>query len=110
MLPANELLSTRLREISGLGGRLHTFPAWLGYGALITRERAASFLDTFLSLESDPRSIQMADNYYSILSNSRPVLWFGQETELGLGQPFTAGPSGEDRNWRYIVGSTRSFS
>jgi len=102
MLPPDELLSSHLRQISSPDGRLHAIPAWLGYGTLISRERAVRFLETFLSLEQNPESIQMADNFYSILSNTIPELWFGQETELGLGQPFTAGTSGDDRNWRYM--------
>jgi hypothetical protein len=110
MLPPDELLSTSQREISSPDGRLHTSPAWLGYGALILRQRATYFLETFLSLETDPQSIQMADNFYSVLSNSIPELWFGQETELGLGQPFTVGTSGEDRNWRYMVSSAYTYS
>jgi hypothetical protein len=105
MLPSTELLASRLREISSLDGRLHTLPAWLGYGTLILKERASSFLKAFLSMEEDPRSIQMADNYYSILSNSKPELWFGQQIDLGLGQPFTVGTAGDDRNWYYIVGA-----
>ena len=103
MLPSVELLSTRLRKISSPDGRLHSFPAWLGYGTLILQERAVSFLNSFLSLERDPRSIRMADNFYSILSNREPELWFGQETDLGLGQPFTVGTAGEERNWFYMV-------
>jgi hypothetical protein len=111
MLPSFELLSSRLREISSLDGCLHAFPAWLGYGTLILKERTTLFLKTFLHLEKDPHSIQMADNYYSILSNSKPELWFGQQIELGLGQPFTTGTSGEDRNWYYMVSSyCRIFS
>jgi len=102
MLPPQEILSTHMRQISSLDGRLHTFPAWLGYGTLILSDRARTFLETFLSLEKDPRAIAMADNYYSILSNHYPELWFGQEFDLGLGQPFTAGSAGEERNWRYM--------
>ena len=109
MLPPLELLSTRLRHISSSDGRLHTSPAWLGYGTLILSERARNFLHTFLDIEKDPNSVAMADNYYSILSNTQPELWFGQESDLGLGQPFSVGSAGDERNWHYMVSFDHAF-
>lgn len=45
----------------------------------------------------------MADNYYTILSNRIPEIWFDQSIELGGGQPFTVGSEGDERNNRHMV-------
>lgn len=45
----------------------------------------------------------MADNYFSILGNRVPEIWFDQGVELGGGQPFTSGTAGDERNKRHIL-------
>lgn len=47
--------------------------------------------------------MKMADNYYTILSNRVPEVWFDQGVELGGGQPFTVGVEGDERNDRHVV-------
>ena len=47
--------------------------------------------------------MKMADNFYTILSNGYPEVWFDQGVELGGGEAFTVDVEGEERNRRYIV-------
>jgi len=52
----------------------------------------------------------MADNYFTILSNTIPERWFDAGIQLGGGQPFTVGQEGEERNNRHIVSSIIPFA
>ena len=45
----------------------------------------------------------MADNYYTILGNRVPEIWFDHGIELGGGKPFTVGSEGDERNNRHMV-------
>ena len=45
----------------------------------------------------------MADNYFTILSNTFTETWFDQGVELGGGRPFTVGVEGDERNNQHIV-------
>lgn len=105
LLPPQDSLSSYLRTIRR-GSQLHTSFAWLGYGALIRRSRAVDFLALVKALNLSEAEMNMADNYYTILSNSIPEIWFDQGIELGGGQPFTVGTAGEIRNNKHIVCSS----
>lgn len=54
-------------------------------------------------LNASEEELKMADNYFSILSNTFTDIWFDQGVELAGGQPFTVGTEGEERNRRHIV-------
>jgi hypothetical protein len=58
-------------------------------------------------LNTTEDEMKMADNYYSILSNRVPEIWFDQGIELGGGQPFTTGTAGDERNSRHILRAAR---
>lgn len=109
LLPAHEYLSSSLREIhvpspeGSKGLSIHTSFAWLGHGAMLHRSEAVDFLALMRRLNTTDEQMKMADNYYTILSNRIPEVWFDQGIELGGGQPFTVGSEGEERNNRHIV-------
>ena len=104
LLPPHEHLSSRMRTIVTSNG-IHTGFAWLGYGAMITRQQVLSFVsllhDNSLSMAEE--QTKMADNYFTILRNEVPEIWFDQGIELGGGQPFTVGQEGNERNRMHIV-------
>ncbi|KAF8808138.1 hypothetical protein BYT27DRAFT_6604113 [Phlegmacium glaucopus] len=100
--PPDEMLTSQLRTIS-IGQRIHTTFAWLGYGTMITRLQAVEFLSLLDKLDVSGEERKMADNYFTILSNTIPERWFNAGMELGGGQPFTVGQEGEERNNRHIV-------
>ncbi|GJE89677.1 hypothetical protein PsYK624_057830 [Phanerochaete sordida] len=107
LLPPHEHLTSTLREIRVAGlAPIHTSFAWLGHGAMLHRSEAADFMDLMRSLNASDAELKMADNYYTILSNRPPEIWFDQGVELGGGQPFTVGEAGEDRNNRHILRAT----
>ncbi|OBZ79106.1 hypothetical protein A0H81_01521 [Grifola frondosa] len=97
LLPPHEHLSSSLSEIhvpardTAYLSDVHTSFAWLGYGTMLRRA-------------------EMADNYFTILSNRVPEIWFDQGFELGGGQAFTAGPEGDERNAKYIHKATQYLS
>lgn len=109
LLPSHEHLSTSLREINvdstdpGRLSAIHTSPAWLGHGVILHRSEAIGFLQLLYRLNASVTEIKMADNYYTILSNRIPEIWFDQSIELGGGQPFTVGSEGDERNNRHMV-------
>jgi hypothetical protein len=72
---------------------------------MILKQRASAFLKSFEELGAMEVQMHMADNYYTLLSNTIPELWFDQAVELGLGAAFTSGEEGHARNWRHIVGA-----
>ena len=109
LLPAHEHLSTSLRQVcfprppEAALPAVHTGFAWLGHGAMLHRSEAVDFLKLMRVLGASHTEMQMADNYYTILSNRVPEVWFDQGIELGGGHPFTVGTEGEERNNRHIV-------
>ncbi|RDB28783.1 hypothetical protein Hypma_015894 [Hypsizygus marmoreus] len=105
LLPPHEKLSSDLRAIS-VGSDVHTSFAWLGHGALIPRARAIQFLALMNWFNASDEELNMADNYFTILSNTFVETWFDQGVELGGGQPFTVGSEGEERNRRHILRAT----
>lgn len=72
---------------------------------MIDRQRVLSFVSLLhdRSLGMTEEQIKMADNYFTILSNEVPEIWFDQGIELGGGQPFTVGQEGNERNQLHIV-------
>jgi hypothetical protein len=100
--PPDEMLTSQLRTVS-IGQKIHATFAWLGYGTIIRRSQAIEFLSLLDQLELSEEERKMADNYFTILSNTIPERWFDAGLELGGGQPFTVGQEGEERNNRHIV-------
>ena len=116
LLPPHEHLSSTLRQTyvpnkSSLAPPLdnspsiHTGFAWLGHGAITHRSDNVNFLELMHKLNVSEEEMKMADNYYTILSNRVPEIWFDQGVELGGGQPFTVGVEGDERNDRHVVSS-----
>lgn len=105
--PPDEMLISQLRTIS-IGQRIHTTFVWLGYGTIIRQSQAIEFLSLLNKLDLSKEERKMADNYFTILSNTIPERWFYAGLELGGGQPFTTGQEGEERNNRHIVSYCRS--
>ncbi|KAF9225549.1 hypothetical protein BS17DRAFT_751441 [Gyrodon lividus] len=108
LLPPHEHLSSRLRTTMTPTG-VHTGFAWLGHGAMIRTQRALDFVSLLHhdSLAMNREEIRMADNYFTILNNEVPEIWFDQGIELGGGQPFTIGQEGDERNRRHIESACR---
>jgi hypothetical protein len=67
------------------------------------RTGVVEFLALLSALNVSDEERKMADNYYTILKNRMPEIWFDQGIELGGGQPFTVGVDGNERNNRHIV-------
>jgi len=101
--PPDEMLTSQLRTIKG-GDIISTTFAWLGYGTIVQRSRTLEFLSLLEKLNLFQEEQKMADNYFSILSNTIPERWFAPGIELGGGEPFTVGKEGEERNNLHIVG------
>lgn len=102
LLPAHEHLSSSLRVVSD-SSQLHTSFAWLGHGAMLFRSQAQEFLDLMRHLNASDAELKMADNFYTIMSNTVSETWFDQGVELGGGEAFTVGQEGHERNRRFIV-------
>jgi len=113
LLPSHEHLSTALREIYVPGAvtpdglHVRTSFAWLGHGTILHRSEAIDFLKLLKHLNVTEDEMKMADNYYTVLKNRVPEVWFDQGIELGGGQPFTIGLEGDSRNARHILRATR---
>ncbi|KAI9056995.1 hypothetical protein FKP32DRAFT_1661484 [Trametes sanguinea] len=113
LLPPHEHLSTTLREIHVKTPEdthiadVHTSFAWLGHGTMLHRSEAQQFLSLLWQLKVTEDEMKMADNFFTILSNRIPEVWFDQGFELGGGQPFTAGSEGDERNKNYTLRATR---
>ncbi|KAF9074903.1 hypothetical protein BDP27DRAFT_1213649 [Rhodocollybia butyracea] len=101
LLPPHEMLSSELKRIR-VGESIHTSFAWLGHGSIMRPGRAQEFLALLKYLNTSDEEMQMADNYYSVLGNVYPEVWFDQGIELGGGIAFTQGVEGEERNNRHI--------
>ncbi|OSD06205.1 hypothetical protein PYCCODRAFT_1432018 [Trametes coccinea BRFM310] len=113
LLPPHEHLSTTLREIHVKTPEdthladVHTSFAWLGHGTILHRSEAQQFLSLLWHLKVTDDEMKMADNFFTVLSNRIPEVWFDQGFELGGGQPFTAGSEGDERNKNYTLRATR---
>ena len=70
---------------------------------MLHRTEAVDFLALMGALHASDEEMKMADNYFTILRNRVPEIWFDQGVELGGGQPFTVGVEGDERNIRHIV-------
>jgi hypothetical protein len=70
---------------------------------MIPRSRVVEFLNLLYALNVTNDELNMADNYFTILSNTFTETWFDQGVELGGGQPFSVGVEGDERNKRHIV-------
>ncbi|KAJ3929749.1 MAG: hypothetical protein NXY57DRAFT_1049860 [Lentinula lateritia] len=100
--PPHEVMSTILKRIH-VKSKIHTSFAWLGYGAIMRRRQARDFLALMQYLNVSEDEMKMADNYYALLANVYPEVWFDQGIELGGGQAFTQGAEGDERNNKHIV-------
>ncbi|KAL6307702.1 hypothetical protein BKA93DRAFT_767442 [Sparassis latifolia] len=113
LTPPREHLTSTLREIrvskpeSSYLSDIHASFTWLGYGAIIHRSDAIDFISLLRRIRASDDEMKMADNFFTILSNRVPEIWFDREFELGGGQPFTIGPEGDERNNRYIQKATQ---
>ncbi|KAK7465483.1 hypothetical protein VKT23_005461 [Stygiomarasmius scandens] len=99
-------MSSHLKRIR-VGSKIHTGFAWLGHGTIIQQAHAQQFLSLMNILNASTEELKMADNYFTLLSNSFPQVWLDQGIELGGGQPFTVGEEGDDRNKRHILRATQ---
>lgn len=106
LLPPHEVLSSQLRTAVTPDG-VHTSFAWLGHGTILPRAGAADFLALLHHLNASEDEMKMADNYFTILNNRIPEVWFDQGIELGGGQPFTVGMEGDERNKIHIINAWR---
>ena len=68
-------------------------------------QETRNFLNALRALQVTAEDLKMADNFFTILSNRVPEIWFDQGFELGGGVSFTVGPEGDERNKNYTVGS-----
>ncbi|KAH7910439.1 hypothetical protein BJ138DRAFT_1173146 [Hygrophoropsis aurantiaca] len=102
LLPPHEHLSSQLRTIHS-SKNIHTSFAWLGHGAILRKSQAIEFLSLLRHINASSEEGQMADNYFTILSNRISQIWFDQGIEMGGGQPFTVGSEGDSRNKRHII-------
>lgn len=103
LLPPHEHLSSRLRTVYEWENGVSTSFAWLGHGTFMRRSTAEEFLDLLQELQFSEEEREMADNYFTILSNKVPEIWFDHGIQLGGGEPFTVGVDGHIRNERHIV-------
>ncbi|KAJ6539165.1 hypothetical protein B0H19DRAFT_1177471 [Mycena capillaripes] len=103
-LPPDEILSSHLLSVDSPSTNITFGFSWLGYGALILRSNAESFLSLLKRIGASEEESKMADNYYSILKNSVPEVWTGYPTELFGGGAFTvAEQGGVARNRKHIA-------
>ncbi|KAF5352743.1 hypothetical protein D9756_005918 [Leucocoprinus leucothites] len=102
LLPSHEMLYSRLSTIE-VEPTIRTLFAWLGYGTMTRRSEVQEFMGLLETLNATEDVLRMSDNYFTVLSNRLPELWFDQNYELGGGTPFTVGTVGEERNNLYIM-------
>ncbi|KAJ7499099.1 hypothetical protein FB451DRAFT_1204271 [Mycena latifolia] len=103
VLPPDEVLSSHLLSINSPSTNITFGFSWLGYGALILRSHAESFLSLLKRIGASDEEIKMADNYYSILANRFPEIWTSAPIPLFGGGAFTVGAEGVARNRRHIA-------
>ena len=70
---------------------------------MLHKSLAVDFLAKLRAMQAPVEAMKMADNYFSLLANVYPYVWFDQGIELGGGQAFTVGVGGDERNSRHIV-------
>lgn len=70
---------------------------------MMRRTEAQRFMTLLKNLKLPREELAMADNFFTLLSNRVPEVWFDQGFELGGGQPFTVGSEGDERNKNYTV-------
>lgn len=102
LLPPHEHLSSRLRTVYDEDKGISASFAWLGHGTFLRRATVIEFMDLLQKLNITEDERQMADNYFTILANKVPEIWFDHGIELGGGEPFTSGIDGHARNERHI--------
>ncbi|KAH9951005.1 hypothetical protein B0H21DRAFT_720924 [Amylocystis lapponica] len=113
LLPPHEHLNSSLREIHVAKPEpeylsdIHTSFAWLGHGTIVHRNKAIDFISLLRRLRLSSEEMKMADNYFTILSNQIPEIWFDQDFELGGGHAFTLGVNGTERNAKHILQAAR---
>ncbi|KAJ6599252.1 hypothetical protein DFH09DRAFT_1130540 [Mycena vulgaris] len=107
VLPPDEVLSSHLLSINSSSTNITFGFSWLGYGALILRSHAESFLLLLARIGASEEETKMADNYYSILKNSFPEIWTGAPMPLFGGGAFTVGEEGVARNRRHIAAAAK---
>ena len=104
LLPPSDHLGTTLQTVS-VPNHITTSPAWLGYGTMLTRATAVSFLELLHDPEhgftADEK--RMADNYFTILRNHIPEVWMYSTHSLDPSAAFTVGTEGDERNYKYTV-------
>ncbi|KAF5388582.1 hypothetical protein D9757_004722 [Collybiopsis confluens] len=101
LLPPHEALSSDFRRVR-VDTNIHVSFAWLGHGTIMKRSQAQDFLELMQLLDASEEEMEMADNYFSILANVYPEIWFDQGIELGGGKAFTQGVEGDQRNIKHI--------
>ncbi|KAJ7086705.1 hypothetical protein C8R44DRAFT_820845 [Mycena epipterygia] len=107
VLPPDEVLSSHLLSINSTSTNISFGFTWLGYGALILRSNAESFLHLLERIGASDEETKMADNYYSILKNSFPEIWTAAPISLFGGGDFTVGEEGVARNRRHIAAAAK---
>ncbi|KAF8211316.1 hypothetical protein K438DRAFT_1807102 [Mycena galopus ATCC 62051] len=105
-LPPHEVLSGHVLSIDSPSTNITFGFSWLGYGALILKSNAESFLSLLKRIGASEEETKMADNYYSILKNSFPEIWTGHPIPLFGGGDFTVGEEGDVRNRKHIAAAT----
>lgn len=104
LLPPHEHLSTSLRVT--YSPAVHTSFVWLGHGAFLQRTQATEFLQLMHTVGAGSGELMMADNYFSVLANLIPEVWFDQGIGMGQEDAFTVGEEGRIRNERHIIKAT----
>ncbi|KAJ7368112.1 hypothetical protein DFH08DRAFT_830370 [Mycena albidolilacea] len=105
-LPPDEVLAGHVLSIESPSTNITFGFSWLGYGALLLRSNAESFLSLLKRIGASEEETKMADNYYSILKNSVPEIWTGHPIPLFGGGDFTVGGEGVARNRKHIAAAT----
>ncbi|KIJ28560.1 hypothetical protein M422DRAFT_54563 [Sphaerobolus stellatus SS14] len=84
--------------------RVETSFACLGHGTFLLHSQAESFMNMLEHLGLPWEEKTIADNYFTILSGTKPNIWFTHTIELSYTEtpPFTFGKEGDERNWRHI--------
>ncbi|KAH7104942.1 hypothetical protein BKA62DRAFT_691182, partial [Auriculariales sp. MPI-PUGE-AT-0066] len=102
LLPPHEYLTTTLRTITSLDGTIHTGFAWLGHGTIMRSSTAVDFIGLLAQLNLTPTEMLMADNYFTVLSNTYPQVLEDIGIPLDGTGAFTVGVAGDERNWFHI--------
>ena len=71
---------------------------------MLHRTKVVEFISLLRRLRLSNDEMRLADNYFTLLSNTVPEIWFDQDFELGGADPFTVGSVGAERNINHTVG------